>query len=145
MVYLIHLYYILFSGDFQINQTAACLIMTTEILRSMLYNGSDVARDLEYVIFDEVHYVNDAERGHVWEQVLILLPAHVTIIMLSATAPNTIEFADWLGRTKQKKVYVVSTSKRPVPLHHYLYTGTGGDSKDKRFLVLDPKGWHQDG
>lgn len=135
----------LITGDTQINQTAACLIMTTEILRSMLYNGSDVTRDLEYVIFDEVHYINDAERGHVWEQVLILLPAHVTVVLLSATAPNTMEFADWLGRTKQKKVYVVTTSKRPVPLHHYLYTGTGGTSKDKMFLVLEQQGWHQDG
>lgn len=135
----------LITGDFQINQTAACLIMTTEILRSMLYNGSDVTRDLEYVIFDEVHYINDAERGHVWEQVLILLPEHVTVVLLSATVPNTIEFADWLGRTYKKKVYVVSTYKRPVPLRHYIYAGTGGDSKDKRFLILDNEKWCSEG
>ena len=64
----------LMTGDVTINPTASCLIMTTEILRSMLYNGSDIIRDLEYVIFDEVHYINDAERGVVWEEVLILLP-----------------------------------------------------------------------
>ncbi len=58
------------TGDIQINPTATCLIMTTEILRSMLYNGSDIIRDLEYVIFDEVHYINDAERGVVWEEVV---------------------------------------------------------------------------
>ncbi len=60
----------LVTGDIQINPTATCLIMTTEILRSMLYNGSDIIRDLEYVIFDEVHYINDAERGVVWEEVV---------------------------------------------------------------------------
>lgn len=135
----------LITGDFQINQTASCLIMTTEILQSMLYCGSDVTRDLEYVIFDEVHYINDKERGHVWEQVLILLPAHVCVVLLSATVPNTIEFADWLGRTHQKKVYVVSTYQRPVPLHHYLYTGIGGNTKDNRYLILDSTGWKMEG
>ncbi|KAI4466850.1 atp-dependent rna and dna helicase [Holotrichia oblita] len=136
----------LITGDFQINQTAGCLIMTTEILRSMLFNGSDVTRDLEFVIFDEVHYINDKERGHVWEQVLILLPAHVTVVLLSATVPNTIEFADWLGRMYQKRVYVVRTLERPVPLQHYLYTGTGGSTKNNRFLVLNETNtWVQDG
>lgn len=63
----------LITGDFQANETASCLIMTTEILKSMLYCGSDTTRDLEYVIFDEVHYINDRERGHVWEQVRFLV------------------------------------------------------------------------
>ncbi|VVD00855.1 unnamed protein product [Leptidea sinapis] len=122
----------LLTGDLVINATASCLVMTTEILRSMLYCGSDVTRDLEFVIFDE--------RGYVWEEVLILLPAHVTIVMLSATVPNTLQFADWVGRTKRRKVYVVSTAKRPVPLCHYLYTGSGGKSKHERFLVVDQEG-----
>jgi antiviral helicase SKI2 len=135
----------LITGDFQINQTASCLIMTTEILRSMLYCGSDITRDLEYVIFDEVHYINDRERGHVWEQVLILLPAHVCVVLLSATVPNTIEFADWLGRTHRRKVYVITTYKRPVPLLHFLYTGTGGGSRDNRYLVLNSEGWKIEG
>ncbi|XP_063627871.1 superkiller complex protein 2 [Cydia splendana] len=130
----------LLTGDLQINATAPCLVMTTEILRSMLYCGSDVTRDLEFVIFDEVHYINNAERGHVWEEVLILLPAHVSIVMLSATVPNTLQFADWVGRTKKRRVYVVSTPKRPVPLCHYLYTGSGGKSKNERFMVLDQEG-----
>ncbi|KAF9405403.1 hypothetical protein HW555_013843 [Spodoptera exigua] len=130
----------LLTGDLQINATASCLVMTTEILRSMLYCGSDVTRDLEFVIFDEVHYINNAERGYVWEEVLILLPAHVSIVMLSATVPNTLQFADWVGRTKKRKVFVVSTPKRPVPLCHYLYTGTGGKSKNERFLVVDQEG-----
>ena len=130
----------LITGDIQIDPTANCLIMTTEILRSMLYCGSDVTRDLEYVIFDEVHYITDADRGHVWEEVLILLPDHVCIVMLSATVPNTLEFANWVGKTKRKKVYVMSTPKRPVPLQHFLYTGNGGKSKDDIFLVVDENG-----
>lgn len=130
----------LITGDIQIDSTANCLIMTTEILRSMLYCGSDVTRDLEYVIFDEVHYITDADRGHVWEEVLILLPDHVCIVMLSATVPNTLEFANWVGKTKRKKVYVISTAKRPVPLQHFLYTGNGGKSKDDIFLIVDENG-----
>ncbi|KAI1305570.1 hypothetical protein EDD11_004927 [Mortierella claussenii] len=109
------------TGDVQINPEASCLIMTTEILRSMLYRGADLIRDVEFVIFDEVHYVNDLERGVVWEEVIIMLPAHVTLILLSATVPNTKEFADWVGRTKKKDIYVISTPKRPVPLEHHLF------------------------
>ncbi|KAG2149531.1 ATP-dependent RNA helicase [Suillus cothurnatus] len=111
------------TGDVQINPEASCLVMTTEILRSMLYKGADLIRDVEFVIFDEVHYVNDAERGVVWEEVIIMLPDHVNIILLSATVPNSKEFADWVGRTKKKDIYVISTAQRPVPLEHYLYAG----------------------
>ncbi|XP_047115180.1 helicase SKI2W [Schistocerca piceifrons] len=126
----------LITGDFQINQKANCLIMTTEILRSMLYHGSEAIRDLEFVIFDEVHYINDAERGYVWEEVLILLPQHVTVVMLSATVPNTLQFADWVGNIKQKKIYVISTLKRPVPLTHYLHIPFT-KLKTPWFLILD--------
>ena len=99
--------------------------MTTEILRSMLYKGADLIRDVEFVIFDEVHYVNDAEvshciivhtlcsldikqlqRGVVWEEVIIMLPDHVNIILLSATVPNTREFADWVGSAIFTLVYL---------------------------------------
>ncbi|KAI1004551.1 putative ATP-dependent RNA helicase [Podosphaera aphanis] len=111
------------TGDVQIAPEASCLIMTTEILRSMLYRGADLIRDVEFVIFDEVHYVNDQERGVVWEEVIIMLPEHVTLVLLSATVPNTYEFASWVGRTKKKNIYVISTPKRPVPLEHYLWAG----------------------
>ncbi|XP_078063983.1 superkiller complex protein 2, partial [Mustelus asterias] len=130
----------LLTGDVQLHPEASCLIMTTEILRSMLYNGSDVIRDLEWVIFDEVHYVNDAERGVVWEEVLIMLPDHVNLILLSATVPNTLEFADWIGRIKQKKLYVISTMKRPVPLEHHLYTGNSQKTQNELFLLVDAQG-----
>lgn len=130
----------LITGDIQISPSSACLIMTTEILRSMLYCGSEVTRDLEYVIFDEVHYITDIERGHVWEEVLILLPDHVNIIMLSATVPNALEFSNWVGLTKRKRVYVISTLKRPVPLKHYLYTGHSKETKKELFLLVDSDG-----
>ncbi|XP_058198935.1 DExH-box ATP-dependent RNA helicase DExH11 [Rhododendron vialii] len=111
----------LLTGDVSLRPEASCLIMTTEILRSMLYRGADIIRDIEWVIFDEVHYVNDVERGVVWEEVIIMLPRHINIILLSATVPNTMEFADWIGRTKQKKIRVTGTTKRPVPLEHCLF------------------------
>ncbi|PAA49938.1 hypothetical protein BOX15_Mlig002099g3 [Macrostomum lignano] len=113
--------------------------MTTEILRSMLYGGSDILRELEWVIFDEVHYVNDAERGVVWEEVLILLPKHVAIILLSATVPNTEQFANWVGSIKRRNIYVISTSKRPVPLEHYLYTGNSSATSKELFLFIDSR------
>ncbi|ESO92823.1 hypothetical protein LOTGIDRAFT_232926 [Lottia gigantea] len=130
----------LVTGDVQLNQTASCLIMTTEILRSMLYNGSDIIRDLEWVVFDEVHYINDSERGVVWEEVLIMLPQHCNVILLSATVPNTMEFANWVGQIKRKKIYVISTPKRPVPLEHYLYTGNSNKTNNELFLLIDEKG-----
>eukprot|EP00035_Acanthoeca_spectabilis_P008573 m.155667 g.155667 ORF g.155667 m.155667 type:complete len:1346 (+) comp14415_c0_seq3:153-4190(+) len=135
----------LLTGDIQLRPEANCLIMTTEILRSMLYRGADVIRDVEWVIFDEVHYVNDADRGVVWEEVIIMLPAHVNIVMLSATVPNTFEFADWVGRTKKKPIYVISTLQRPVPLEHFLFIGSeAGVSKkaaatDSLFKLVNSK------
>lgn len=129
------------TGDVQINPEASCLIMTTEILRSMLYRGADLLRDVEFVIFDEVHYVNDLERGVVWEEVIIMLPEHVTLILLSATIPNTYEFASWVGRTKKKDIYVIPTLKRPVPLEHFLWADKSMYKivdADKKFI---DKGW----
>lgn len=131
------------TGDVQINPEASCLIMTTEILRSMLYRGADLLRDVEFVIFDEVHYVNDLERGVVWEEVIIMLPEHVTLILLSATVPNTYEFASWVGRTKKKDIYVISTPKRPVPLEHFLWADKAMHKivdANKRFL---DQGWKE--
>lgn len=109
------------TGDRSVNPDASCLIVTTEILRSMLYKGADLVRDVEWVIFDEVHYINDLERGVVWEEVIIMLPDHVGLIFLSATVPNVAEFAEWVGRVKRKKIFVITTDHRPVPLQHYLY------------------------
>lgn len=124
----------LITGDVQINPEANCLIMTTEILRSMLYRGADLIRDVEFVIFDEVHYVNDIDRGVVWEEVIIMLPDHVKYILLSATVPNTFEFANWVGRTKRKDIYVISTFKRPVPLEINIW------AKNNLYTIINAQG-----
>lgn len=108
------------TGDISVNPTASILIMTTEILRELLYNGSDIIRDVEWVVFDEAHYINDADRGVVWEESIILLPDHVNMVFLSATTPNVVDIADWIGRSKSKKVYIMSTQFRPVPLEYNL-------------------------
>lgn len=78
----------LMTGDVTINPNASCLIMTTEILRSMLYRGSEITREVGWVIFDEIHYMRDKERGYVWEETIILLPTTVHFVFLSATIPN---------------------------------------------------------
>ncbi|KAM7256254.1 hypothetical protein ACFE04_011995 [Oxalis oulophora] len=130
----------LLTGDISLRPEASCLIMTTEILRSMLYRGADIIRDIEWVIFDEVHYVNDVERGVVWEEVIIMLPRHINVVLLSATVPNTVEFADWIGRTKQKQIHVTGTTKRPVPLEHCLFY-YGEFYKVCENEIFLPQGW----
>lgn len=109
------------TGDVCLNPQANCLIMTTEVLQQMLYKSADMTRDIDWVIFDEVHYVNDEERGFVWEEIIIMLPDHINIVMLSASVPNFKEFANWVGTTKRKIIYIQATDKRPIPLEHYLY------------------------
>ncbi len=120
------------TGDVTLKPEASCLIVTTEVLRSMLYKGSDIVKDIEWVIFDEVHYVNNDERGVVWEETIIMLPPHIGIIMLSATVPNAMEFANWVGMTKKRKIYVQTTYKRPTPLEHSLYY-------NGKFQIVKPK------
>ncbi|EGR28913.1 hypothetical protein IMG5_167070 [Ichthyophthirius multifiliis] len=109
------------TGDVSLNPTANCLIVTTEVLRNMLYKGHDIIRDISWVIFDEVHYVNNQERGVVWEETIIMLPESIGLVMLSATAPNYMDFANWVGRTKKRTIYVQKTLYRPVPLQHSIY------------------------
>lgn len=77
------------------------------------------------------------QRGHIWEQILIMLPKRVKLVMLSATVTNVIDFANWIGRTRSSKIYVVFTLYRPVPLEHFLYVGsnTTMDVKDNMHLI----------
>ncbi|XP_044302053.1 exosome RNA helicase MTR4 [Varanus komodoensis] len=97
----------LMTGDVTINPTASCLVMTTEILRSMLYRGSEVMREVAWVIFDEIHYMRDSERGVVWEETIILLPDNVHYVFLSATIPNARQFAEWICHLhKQVQFYM---------------------------------------
>lgn len=109
------------TGDVSCNPNAACLIVTTEILRNLLYRGDEIINQLGFVIFDEVHYINDLNRGVVWEEVFIMLPKSLQLVMLSATVPNYNEFADWVGAIMEREVITIVTSKRPVPLMHFLY------------------------
>jgi ATP-dependent RNA helicase DOB1 len=82
------------TGDVTINPDASCLVMTTEILRSMLYRGSEVIREVSWIIYDEIHYMRDSERGVVWEESIIMLPDKVHHVFLSATIPNAMQFAE---------------------------------------------------
>ena len=126
----------LMTGDITINPDAGCLVMTTEILRSMLYRGSEVMREVAWVIFDEVHYMRDKSRGVVWEETMILLPDKVHYVFLSATIPNSMEFAEWIVRIHKQPCHVVYTDFRPTPLQHYLFPAGG----DGIHLVVDEEG-----
>ncbi len=110
----------LLTGDNTINGEAPIVIMTTEVLRNMLYERSSTLDGLVSVVLDEVHYLQDPYRGAVWEEVLIHLPLSVSVVCLSATISNAEEFGEWIG-TLRGTTRVVIEEKRPVPLeHHYL-------------------------
>nr|XP_020476728.1 superkiller viralicidic activity 2-like 2 [Monopterus albus] len=126
----------LMTGDVTINPTASCLVMTTEILRSMLYRGSEIMREVAWVIFDEIHYMRDAERGVVWEETIILLPDNVHYVFLSATIPNARQFAEWICHLHKQPCHVVYTDYRPTPLQHYIFPAGG----DGLHLVVDENG-----
>ncbi|MGH0168932.1 UNVERIFIED_CONTAM: hypothetical protein FKN15_055848 [Acipenser sinensis] len=123
----------LMTGDVTINPTASCLIMTTEILRSMLYRGSEVMREVAWVVFDEIHYMRDSERGVVWEETIILLPDNVHYVFLSATIPNARQFAEWICHLHKQACHVIYTDYRPTPLQHYIFPAGG----DGLHLVVD--------
>ena len=127
----------LMTGDIKMNPDADVLIMTTEILMNYLFTYKedenekgihfqmDIKNELACVVFDEVHYINDVNRGFVWEQCILMLPKHVQIIMLSATIDSPEKFAKWCEKDgNSKQVYLSSTSHRIVPLKHYAYMTT---------------------
>ena len=140
-----HISFGIVTGDVTDNPDADVLIMTTEILPNTIMNRKlktkskdvplsfemDIDNELAAVVFDEVHYINDPERGGVWEQAIIMLPPHVQLIMLSATIDKPEAFASWIETQKQiqstqleqvpKEVYLASTDHRVVPLTHYLW------------------------
>ena len=95
--------------------------MTTEVLQNIIHKKNEILSQVEWIIFDEVHYITDNERGHVWEKILILLPNQIGLIILSATVPNYMEFAKWVGNIKKTTVYVEITLKRIVPLKHQIF------------------------
>ena len=120
------------TGDIKFNPNADVLIMTTEILRNLLYNNKiedvknkitihiDISQ-IHTVIFDEVHYINDIDRGTVWEECFILLPSKINLINLSATIDNPEHFCTWLAKIKNKDIILTTTEKRIVPLTHSIF------------------------
>tara|TARA_Y100000389_G_C17466874_1_gene526460 strand:- start:2173 stop:4644 length:2472 start_codon:yes stop_codon:yes gene_type:complete len=128
------------TGDVKYNPEADVLIMTTEILQNTLYQREsnsnddktmslhfdmDIENELACVIFDEIHYINDADRGKVWEESILMLPQHVQMLMLSATIDRPEVFAKWCqDRYKNKEVILAPTYHRVVPLTHYVFTST---------------------
>ena len=115
----------LLTGDTSINRTAQIVIMTTEVFRNMLYGTNfgavaDNLKEVKYVVLDEVHYMNDEQRGTVWEESIIYCPTNIQIIALSATVANCKELTDWIN-TVHSKTRLVSTDFRPVPLKFYYF------------------------
>jgi ATP-dependent RNA helicase HelY len=113
----------LLTGDNSINGEAPVVVMTTEVLRNMLYAGSPTLAGLGYVVLDEVHYLADAFRGAVWEEVIIHLPASVRLVALSATVSNAEEFGDWLTEVRGNTTVIVD-EVRPVPLWQHMLVGS---------------------
>jgi ATP-dependent RNA helicase HelY len=112
----------LLTGDNTINGEAPVVVMTTEVLRNMLYAGSRTLDTLGYVVMDEVHYLADRTRGAVWEEVIIHLAESVSVIALSATVSNAEEFGDWLTAVRGDTVTIVE-ERRPIPLHQHVLVG----------------------
>ena len=126
------------TGDIKSNPDADIVVMTTEILRNLLFKQStSTARigtagaisltGVDAVVFDEVHYINDVDRGHVWEETIILLPPEIKLILLSATIDSPEVFASWIGAAKQRQIVLLKTSHRIVPLIHGIYDPKGKD------------------
>ena len=108
------------TGDVVVNENADLLVMTTEILRALVFARDGRLNDVKWVVFDEIHYLNDPSRGSVWEETLILAPDTMRAVFLSATVPNAKEFANWFGGLKNHQVDVIFTAKRPVPLSFHV-------------------------
>ena len=109
------------TGDVVINSEAEVTIMTTEIFRNMLQQDRERLADLSHVVFDEIHYLSDEDRGTVWEESIIFMPKNLRLLGLSATIPNAQELADWITEIKGHPVQVVTKKDRAVPLEHYVY------------------------
>ncbi len=142
------------TGDIKMNPDAQCIIMTTEILRNILYKPASESaliniNDVGIVIFDEVHYINDPDRGKVWEESIILLPKSINLVMLSATIDKPEQFASWIGDIKETPISLIPTSHRVVPLRHYFWRSyiVESNTKEKKdelkwelVEIMDEKG-----
>lgn len=125
----------LLTGDSVVRADASIVVMTTEVLRNMLYAHADNLRGLSMVVLDEVHYLQDPYRGAVWEEVLIQAPPQVRFVSLSATVTNVDELARWLGEVRGPTDVVVAT-QRPVELRHRYLVGRPGDHRLRELSIL---------
>jgi superfamily II RNA helicase len=123
----------LFTGDHKINPDGTCIVATTEIIRNMLFTDNSFLDNVSTVIIDEVHFINDRDRGHVWEELIIMLKKEIQLVMLSATIDKAKEFSSWIGKIKDKPTRLIFTDHRPIPLKHYIYY------ENKKYLILDEK------
>ncbi len=112
----------LWTGDISINEEAQIVIMTTEILWKLLLGKSDRIKDTSIVIFDEVHYIKDKNRGNVWAESIVMMPKHITMIMLSATIPESEIFSEWVSKYSGGQVDLINTTHRVVPLIHNFFS-----------------------
>lgn len=124
----------LLTGDVTENPDAAIIVMTTEVLRNMLLQSPWELDIVDCIIFDEVHYIADPERGTTWEEAIILSPEHIQLICLSATVSNADEIADWIGRT-HRPIQLITHNERAVPLALYYFMD------NKLHLVIDHNGY----
>ncbi len=128
------------TGDVILNPDAPVLIMTTEIFRNIIFDATDDRlADVESVIFDEIHYINDMQRGTVWEESIIFAPQNITFICLSATIPNFAEFADWMRSVRQKPIDTIVETHRPVPLRVTIWVPGHGFAELKDIKALEQK------
>ncbi len=122
----------LLTGDISINREAQIVVMTTEVFRNMLYGTTlgkveENLKNVNFVVLDEVHYMNDEQRGTVWEESIIYCSGYINIIALSATIANALELTDWINEV-QGETYLVNSDFRPVPLRHFYYSDNCGDN-----------------
>ena len=122
----------LMTGDVTIHPGAQVLIMTTEILRNSIFEDPGALHDVDYVIFDEVHFMDDLERGTVWEESLIFAPPEIRFICLSATIANLDEVGGWLDEIRRQDIVSVLSEKRPVPLHFLFHTARTGSFEPRQ-------------
>ncbi|MGI6449459.1 MAG: DEAD/DEAH box helicase [Desulfitobacteriia bacterium] len=114
------------TGDVVVNPSAPLLVMTTEILRNQVITSDEALNNVSYVIFDEIHWLNDEDRGTVWEESIILAPPHIKILGLSATIANALELAQWIEAIRQDKVVLIEEHHRIVPLDYFYFTQETG-------------------
>ena len=119
------------TGDIKVNPEADIVVMTTEILLNMLYKDNNIYEEYDCVIFDEVHYINDRDRGKVWEETIVLLPKETNLVLLSATIDNPELIANWIASIKNKPINLITTKHRVVPLTYFYW-----DHKDEEPIKI---------